>query len=58
MKDVLLSTIHSAPFKEVEKTDVVSAAVKDITDPKFFKAMYILLRALPSHQGAKVLRQG
>jgi len=46
MKDVLLSTVHSAAFKDVEKTDVVRAAIFDITDPKFFKALYILLRAV------------
>jgi hypothetical protein len=54
MKDVLLSTIHSAQFKEVTKNDVVSAAIKDITDPKYFKAMYILLRAV--YPAIRVLR--
>jgi hypothetical protein len=46
MKDVLLSTVHSAAFKDLEKTDVVRAAIFDTTDPKFFKALYILLRAV------------
>ena len=46
MKDVLLSTVHSAAFKDLEKTDVVRAAIFDITDPKFFKALYILLRTV------------
>ena len=46
MKDVLLSNVQSAAFKELEKTDVVRAAIFDITDPKFFKALYILLRAV------------
>ena len=46
MKDMLLSTVHSAAFKELEKTDVVRAAIFDITDLKFFKALYILLRAV------------
>jgi hypothetical protein len=46
MKDVLMSTVHAAQFKEIDKTDVVSVAIKDINDPKFFKAMYIILRAV------------
>jgi hypothetical protein len=46
MKDVLMSTVHAAQFKEVDKTDIVSAIIKDINDPKFFKAMYIILRAI------------
>ena len=54
MKDVLMSTVHAAQFKEVEKTDVVSSAIKDINDPKFFKAMYIVLRAV--YPAIRVLR--
>ncbi len=46
MKDALISTVHSAPFKDLEKTDVIRATIFDITDPKFFKALYILLRAV------------
>ena len=46
IKDPLLSTVHSASFKDLEKTDVIHAAIFDITNPKFFKALYILLRAV------------
>jgi hypothetical protein len=46
MKDMLLSTVHSAAFKELGKTDVVQTAIFDITDPKFFKLLYILLIAV------------
>jgi hypothetical protein len=46
MKDALLSPVHSAAFKDLEKMDVIRAAIFDITDPKFFKVLYILLRAV------------
>ena len=46
MKDALPFTVHSAAFKDLEKTDVIRAAIFDITDSKFFKAFYILLRAV------------
>jgi hypothetical protein len=46
LKDALLSTVHQASFKELAKTDVTCAAVLDITNPKFFKALYVLLRAV------------
>jgi hypothetical protein len=39
MKDPLLSTVHLASFKDLEKTDVIHATIFDITDPKFFKAL-------------------
>jgi hypothetical protein len=43
MKDVLLSTVHSAAFKDITKTDVICGTIMEINDPKFFKALYILL---------------
>jgi hypothetical protein len=49
-----MSTVHAAQFKEVDKSDVVSATIKDINDPKFFKAMYIVLRAV--YPAIRVLR--
>ncbi|KAL3791691.1 hypothetical protein HJC23_003948, partial [Cyclotella cryptica] len=42
----LVSIVHSAAFKELEMTDVIRAAIFDITDPKFLKALCILLRAV------------
>jgi len=46
MKDALLSTVHLAALKELEKTNVIPTAIFDITDTKFFKALYILLITL------------
>ena len=37
MKDALLSTVHSAAFKDLEKMDVIHTAIFDITDPMFLR---------------------
>ena len=54
MKDVLLSTVHSVAFKDIKKTDVICGAIMDINDPKFFKALDILLQAV--YPAIRVLR--
>lgn len=54
LKDALLSTVHQAAFKDLAKTDVIRATIMDITNPKFFKALYVLLRAV--FPGIKALR--
>ena len=54
LKDALLATIHSAEFKELEKNDVTTAAIRDISNPQFFKALYVLLRAV--YPALRVLR--
>jgi len=46
LRDALLATVHQASFKDLAKTDVVRAAVVDIKDDQFFKAMYYVLRAV------------
>ena len=46
LKDALIATIHTAEFKELEKNDVIRAAIQDIANPQFFKALYVLLRAV------------
>jgi hypothetical protein len=46
LKDALLATIHTAEFKTLEKNDTTAAAIKDISNPNFFKALYVLLRAV------------
>ena len=45
-KDVLLSTVHTVTFRDLPKNDHTKAAIIDSTDRRFFKALYILLRAL------------
>ncbi len=46
LKDALLSTVHQVAFKELAKTDVIRVTIMDISNPKFFKALYVLLRAV------------
>ena len=41
-----MATIHTVEFKDLEKNDVTRAAIKDISNPQFFKAIYVLLRAV------------
>ena len=45
-KDVLKSTVHSVMFRDLAKNDKVRGAVIDIENEVFFKALYILLRAV------------
>lgn len=45
-KDVLLSTVHTVTFRDLPKNDRTRAAILDVTDQKFFKALYTLLRAV------------
>lgn len=45
-KDVLKATIHTLQFRELSKNDKVRGAVRDIENATFFKALYILLRAV------------
>ena len=43
LTDAILVTVHQALFKDLAKTDVVHAAVVDIKNDQFFKAMYYVL---------------
>ena len=45
-KDVLKATIHSIMFRDLAKNDKVRGAAIDIENEVFFKALYILLRAV------------
>ena len=45
-KDVFKSTIPSILFRDLAKNDKVRGAVMDIENEVFFKALYILLRAV------------
>ena len=45
-KDVLKATIHTLQFRESAKNEKVRGAVRDIENDAFFKALYILLRAV------------
>ena len=37
-----MSTVYQTAFKELAKTDVIHAMIIDITNPKFFRALYAL----------------
>lgn len=45
-KDTLKATIHTLKFRDLAKNDKVRGAVIDIENEVFFKALYILLRAV------------
>ncbi len=45
-RNVLLATIHTTKFRDLSKNDRVQGAVFDIEDPLFFKALFVLLRAV------------
>ena len=45
-KDTLKSTIHTLMFRDSVKNDKIRGAVMDIENEVFFKALYILLRAV------------
>ena len=44
--NVLLATIHTTKFRELSKNDRVRGAVFDVENPLFFKALFVLLRAV------------
>lgn len=46
LKTVLRSTIHQPKFIVLEKNECIRAAIFDISDDVFFKALYVLLRAV------------
>ena len=46
LRDALLATVHQAMFKDLAKTDAVGAALVDIKDEQYFKAMYYVLHAV------------
>ena len=45
-RNVLLATIHTTKFHELSKNDRVRGAVFDVENPLFFKALFVLLRAV------------
>ncbi len=45
-KPALKATIHSPMFSNLSKNDRVAAAVRDVEDDVFWKAIYCLLRAV------------
>ena len=45
-KDVLRSTIHTQKFLDLPKNETMRQAVIDITSDIFFKALFVLLRAV------------
>ena len=45
-RNVLLASIHTTKFCDLIKNDRVRGAVFDIEDPLFFKALFVLLRAV------------
>lgn len=45
-KDVLRSTIHTQKFLDLPKNETMKAAVKDISNDVFFRALFVLLRAV------------
>ena len=46
MKPALKATIHNPSFSSLSKNDCVAAAIADIEDDVFWKAIYCLLRAV------------
>lgn len=46
MKPALKATIHNPSFSSLSKNDRVAAAINDIEDEVFWKAIYCLLRAV------------
>ena len=46
MKPALKATIHNPSFSSLSKNDHVAAAIADIEDEVFWKAIYCLLRAV------------
>ena len=46
LKGPLLATIHQAKFRDLDLNNRVRSAVMDIEDKLFWKALYILLRAV------------
>ncbi len=46
LRQPLVGTIHQQKFVDLNLNDSVRAAVRDIKDNKFWKCMYILLRAM------------
>ncbi len=46
MKPALKATIHNPSFSSLSKNDRVAAAIADIEDDVFWKAIYFLLRAV------------
>ena len=46
MKPALKATIHNPSFSSLSKNDRVAAAITDIEDEVFWKAIYCLLRAV------------
>jgi len=45
-KDVLRSTIHTQKFLDLPKNETMRQAVMDISSDLFFKALFVLLRAV------------
>jgi hypothetical protein len=46
LKDALLATIHQAQFRDLAKNDRIRGAILDISDHNYFRALYVLLRAV------------
>ncbi len=46
MKPALKATIHNPSFASLSKNDQVAAAIQDIEDEVFWKAIYCLLHAV------------
>ena len=46
LKDPLVFTIHQRIFRELDLSASVEASVRDIENPRFWRAIYTLLRAV------------
>ena len=49
LKPALLATIHQPQFADLILNDRCRLAIQDIQNPKFWKAIYVLLRAVYPH---------